>query len=92
MDFYSRDDKLSRKLDYLPAIRHTLSTSFLPAQQVECPIVHQFFEFRYEQVHQDQTQIAYELRNNLFLNDYNLGWGAQSNFSWNPHPVGTPVT
>ena len=54
--------------------------------------MHQFFEFTYEQVHQDQTQIVYESKNNPFFNDYNPSWGVQSNFSWNPHPMGTLTT
>ena len=54
--------------------------------------MHQFFGFRYEQVYQDQIEIAYELRNYPFFNDYNLGWGVQPNFLWNPHLVGTPTT
>ena len=54
--------------------------------------MYQFFEFRYEQVHQDQTQIAYKSENNVFFNDYNPGWGVQPNLSWNRHRVGTSVT
>ena len=52
--------------------------------------MYQFSESKYDQSYQDQTNMAYRLRENLHYNIYNPGWGAQPDLSWQSQSVVTP--
>ena len=63
-----------------------------PAHYIyDCPTVHQFSEFIYEQVNQVQTQNNFRLGYNLFSNTYNLDWKNHPNFSWAQQPIVRPL-
>ena len=55
----------------------------------ECPAIYQFFESSYDPPY--QTNMAYRPGENSHRNNYNPGWRAQPDLSWQSYQVVTPV-